>query len=121
MNGEHNTQHTDRHTGGQTALVHTTGGEPSRTDRAVSWVGWHLGELAGIGAPLVLAVTVSPWWAALSGVVAAGWIAHEVHTRTTTPAVQRAVDQGRGKDVVEQGSDVSDVDGRRGMRGGGVA
>jgi hypothetical protein len=65
----------------------------TRTDVAVAWVGWHLGELAGVGVPLLLAATVSGWFALLAAVVAAAWVAHEItHTRTQR-AARRATEQ----------------------------
>jgi hypothetical protein len=44
----------------------------------VQWFGWHLAEVAGVTAPTVLALTVWPWFALLTVVVAVGWVAHEV-------------------------------------------
>lgn len=74
-------------------LVRTTPGMPAidgragqtRTARTVVWLGCHLGELAGVGVPGVLAATVSPWWATLSGAVALVWVAHEYHTHHNRP------------------------------------
>lgn len=57
---------------------------PTRPDpvrdpsRAVQWIGYHLGELAGVAVPAALAVTVSVWFALVAVLVAVGWIAHEV-------------------------------------------
>lgn len=53
---------------------------PTRTDQAVTWVGWHIAELAAIGLPLLLAAWVSWWWVAVSVLAGAAWIAHEVVT-----------------------------------------
>lgn len=50
----------------------------TRSDRVVVWIGWHLGELVGVGVPAVLAVAVHPLWAVPAGLVAAGWIANEI-------------------------------------------
>lgn len=55
-------------------------GLSARTDRVMCWVGWHLGELLGVGVPLVLAVTISGWFVLLSVLVLAGWVAHEERT-----------------------------------------
>lgn len=44
----------------------------------VQWIGWHLGELAGVTAPLVLAVTVATWWAVFAVLVAGAWTANEI-------------------------------------------
>lgn len=57
---------------------------PTRTDQAVTWVGWHIAELAAIGLPLLLAVTVSWWLAGLSVLAGAAWAVHEVTTRRRT-------------------------------------
>jgi hypothetical protein len=60
-------------------------GLSARTDRVVCWVGWHLGELIGVGLPLVLAVYVSGWFVVVSVVVLVGWVAHEVRTVRRPP------------------------------------
>jgi hypothetical protein len=57
--------------------------DKTRTDVAIAWVGWHLGELTAVSVPLVLAATVSGWFALLALLIAAGWVAHEVaHARS---------------------------------------
>lgn len=84
--------------------VRTTPGVPAthgpagqtRTARTVVWLGCHLGELAGVGVPGVLAATVSPWWATLSGAVALVWVAHEY--RTHHPHARRRIAPGTGGD-----------------------
>lgn len=90
---EHNTEHgTGRDAASEAAAgsPHATGRvvarsvregtahRSERTDAVVSWIGWHLGELTGVGVPVVLAVTAHPLWVVPAGLVAAGWIAHEV-------------------------------------------
>ncbi|MTD57814.1 hypothetical protein [Amycolatopsis pithecellobii] len=55
---------------------HTT--NPTRTASAISWAGWHLGEVAGVTVPLGLALTVWDGFYAFSGLAAACWAAHEV-------------------------------------------
>lgn len=47
-------------------------------DTVVSWIGWHIGELAGVIVPGVVALSVTPWAAVVSGIVGAGWAAHEI-------------------------------------------
>jgi hypothetical protein len=47
---------------------------------AISWVGWHTPELVGVLVPGALAATVSPWFAVPAGLVALGWLAHELRT-----------------------------------------
>lgn len=51
--------------------------EGEASDPLVVWVRWHLVELAGVGAPLVLAVTVSWWFAVLAAGAAGAWAAQE--------------------------------------------
>lgn len=64
--------------------VHDGRQTPTRTDQAVTWIGWHIAELAAIGLPLLLAVTVSWWLAGLSVLAGAAWAVHEVTTRRRT-------------------------------------
>ena len=47
-------------------------------DAVISWVGWHTPELAGVLMPSVLAATVSPWFSIAAGLVAVGWLTHEL-------------------------------------------
>jgi hypothetical protein len=59
----------------------------------MSWIGWHIGELAGVIVPGVIALTVTRWAAVVSAVVAASWAVHEVrsarrgHAISTRPAL----------------------------------
>ncbi|WP_236789640.1 hypothetical protein [Amycolatopsis sp. GM8] len=53
----------------------------TRTSRATTWVGWHLAEVVGVLAPLVLALTVWVGFASLSLLVAIVWAVHEYRTR----------------------------------------
>ncbi|MEV5296725.1 hypothetical protein [Amycolatopsis methanolica] len=69
---------------------HTT--NPTRTTRAISWAGWHLGELAGVTAPLGLAMTVWDGFYAVSGLVALSWAAHEVRLFLKQRAIRAAGD-----------------------------
>jgi hypothetical protein len=63
--------------------------------RAVQWIGYHLGELAGVVVPAALAVTVSWWFALLAVLITAGWITHELrlhrHRRALTAAHRQAL------------------------------
>jgi hypothetical protein len=58
----------------------------------VAWLGWHVLELAGVGVPLGLAVTVDGWFAVLAVAAGAGWTGHEIQLARrhralrTTPA-----------------------------------
>ncbi|WP_020673856.1 hypothetical protein [Amycolatopsis nigrescens] len=71
---------------------HQTGepGARTRTDRAVEWVVWHIGELASIGVPLVLAAAVSWWFVVLAVLAGAGWTVHEIRQHRTRPAALAA-------------------------------
>lgn len=62
---------------------------PTRTARATGWIGWHVGELAGVVIPLVLAPTVWPGFYAASGLAAALWALHEVRDRREVRAKAR--------------------------------
>jgi hypothetical protein len=53
---------------------------PAPADTVISWVGWHTPELAGVLVPGVLAATVSPWFSIAAGLVAGGWLTHELRT-----------------------------------------
>ncbi|MPZ86309.1 MAG: hypothetical protein GEV28_40450 [Actinophytocola sp.] len=79
-----------------------------RVDRVVSWIGWHLGELTGIGVPAVLAAAAHPLWAVPAAAVAAGWVAHEVRRarRGTTRAGSRGVAAvGQGDELFGRATD----------------
>ena len=67
-------------------------GLPTRTDTVVSWIGWHLGELTGVLAPAMLAVSVTPWAWVVSGVVGAGWTVHEVRLARQQAAIRAGRD-----------------------------
>ena len=58
----------------------------TRTDQTVRWVVFHAGELTGVLGPLVLAATVTEWFAAVSAAAAILWTAHEVHVARTRRA-----------------------------------
>ncbi|MEU0464999.1 hypothetical protein ABZ215_13430 [Amycolatopsis sp. NPDC006131] len=51
---------------------------PTRTTRAVAWVGYHLLELSGVAVPTALAVFVSPWFALAAALAAVLWAVHEL-------------------------------------------
>jgi hypothetical protein len=61
--------------------IYNNATNPTRTTRAVSWIGWHIGEFAGVVVPLGLAVTVWEGFYAVSGLVALGWAANELRLR----------------------------------------
>lgn len=69
----------------------------TRVDRVVSWIGWHIGELAGVIVPGVVALSVTPWAAAVSGVVGACWAVHEVRLARQ----QAGITAGRDVPVLE--------------------
>jgi hypothetical protein len=101
-----------------------------RTDGALSWIGWHLGELAAVGVPTFLAVTAHPLWTVPALIVAAGWVTHEVQLarrktrtgRTNRADVDGGTEEARPDDSVSPplagptvGPDVSGEEGRRGL------
>jgi urea transporter len=59
----------------------------TKTDKATRWMVWHAGELTGIAVPLVLADTVTAWFALISATVAAGWVANEIRLARQRRAV----------------------------------
>lgn len=64
---------------------------PDRATRVASWVGWHLFEITGVTVPAVVAVSTTPWWWLVSGVVSAGWTANEIRSRKAV-----VIQAGRG-------------------------
>lgn len=54
----------------------------------VSWIGWHIGELAGVIVPGVVALTVTPWAAVVSAVMAVSWAVHEVRLARQQAAIR---------------------------------
>lgn len=95
-------------------------GAPDRATRVASWIGWHLFEITGMTAPAVFAVSGTPWWWLVSGVVGAGWTANEVRTRHRTairagedrPAVTTAAEANGKNETTE------DAAGERGVANG---
>lgn len=89
-------------------------GVPERATRVASWLGWHLFEITGVTVPAVVAVSGTPWWWLVSGVVGAGWTANEVRMRK-----QAAIRAGRDVPATVEpsagtGSEgASSVDGKR--------
>jgi hypothetical protein len=57
-------------------------------DSAVSWFGWHIGELTCVLVPGLVALLVTPWAAVVSVVVAAIWAVHEVRQARRQRAVR---------------------------------
>ena len=53
--------------------------EQQHRTEVCTWAAWHTGELAALGLPSVLAVTVSTWFWAVAALGGAGWAAHELH------------------------------------------
>ncbi|MGE3795964.1 MAG: hypothetical protein AB7I38_18840 [Dehalococcoidia bacterium] len=44
-----------------------------RVRDTVGWVRWHRVELAAVTLPTIAAVTVSPWWVAVTAAVVSRW------------------------------------------------
>ncbi|HJQ48287.1 MAG TPA: hypothetical protein VJ870_18490 [Amycolatopsis sp.] len=63
---------------------------PTRTTRAISWAGWHLGELAGVAVPLALGAGIWDGFYVASVLAALGWAAHEVHLHRRNTARRAA-------------------------------
>jgi hypothetical protein len=63
------------------AQIYENATNPTHTTRAVSWVGWHVGELAGVLFPLGLGATVWDGCYVASVLTALGWAANEVRLR----------------------------------------
>ncbi|GHF10497.1 hypothetical protein GCM10017786_50210 [Amycolatopsis deserti] len=61
--------------------IYNNATNPTRTTRAVSWIGWHAIEFAGVAVPLGLALTVWDGFYAVSGLAALGWAANELRLR----------------------------------------
>ena len=57
---------------------------------ACTWVAWHTGELAALGLPSVLAVTVSTWFWAVAALGGAGWAVHELRQQQRRRALTTA-------------------------------
>lgn len=66
---------------------------PTPTNAAISWVGWHTAELAGVLVPVALAATVSPWFAVPAALVAACWTAHEIRVSGQQQQLRAAVER----------------------------
>jgi hypothetical protein len=67
--------------------------DPGRAhaDAVISWIGWHTPELVGVLVPSVVAATVSPWFSGAAGLVALGWITHELRLAQRHRAVRASV------------------------------
>jgi len=61
---------------------------PTRTTGAVSWIGWHAIEFAGVTVPLALALTVWEGFYAVSVLTALGWVANELRLRRQQRALR---------------------------------
>jgi hypothetical protein len=67
----------------------------TRTDKAVRWVAFHAGELAGLAVPVLLAVTLSAWFGLLAVVASVWWVAHEVRDHRRQQEIRAAADRRR--------------------------
>lgn len=94
-------------------------GEGTRTDRAVSWVGWHIGELFAVGLPLVLAATVSVWCALISVLAGTAWAVHEArHAREQRSVGAEAERRQLAARSAETDASAVEADGERGSAEG---
>ncbi|TKG67523.1 hypothetical protein [Prauserella endophytica] len=86
--------------------------EYTRTDDAVSWVGYHLIELLAVGLPLLLAVTITVWLLPLSVLAAGLWAGHAVQARRArrrqaSAPVQRAETAAPGGESADESEEAS--------------
>lgn len=58
-----------------------------------AWVGWHAVELAALGVPVGLAITVSAWFWALAVLAGAGWVVHEIRQHRRVQTLRSALTQ----------------------------
>ncbi|SFJ76629.1 hypothetical protein SAMN05421835_108184 [Amycolatopsis sacchari] len=63
------------------AALYARVAHPTRTTTVISWLGWHAGELTGIGLPAALAATTWPGFSVLSVLTALAWAGHEARQR----------------------------------------
>ena len=87
---------------------------PSRGTRAASWIAWHAGELAAVGIPAGLALTVSGWIWLVAAVTAGTWAVHEARqirqrnallASSMRPAVTASDDEDNDDSVDAEASD----------------
>ncbi len=74
---------------------------PSRT--VAGWVGWHGGELLGVGTPLVAGWLANGWWLVVSAAVAVWCAVHEVRTRREQTAERATVNAPGAPDAITAG------------------
>ncbi|MEV5296469.1 hypothetical protein [Amycolatopsis methanolica] len=68
--------------------IYTNAKYPTRTTQAVSWIGWHFGELSGVVVPLGLGAAVWDGFYFVSLLTALGWTAHELRLRRQQRALR---------------------------------
>lgn len=64
--------------------------EQQRRTQVTRWVAWHAAELAALGVPALLAITVSAWFWAVAAVAGAGWAVHELRQQRRRKRLQTA-------------------------------
>lgn len=84
-----------------------------RVDRAVSWIGWHIGELVGVIVPGAVALWVTPWAAVVSGGVGVGWAVHEIrlarqHGEVTAGTDVRPLEAGKSEEDASTADEAPD-------------
>lgn len=67
--------------------------EQQHRTEVCTWVAWHSAELAALGTPCVLAVTVSTWFWAVAALGGAGWAVHELRQQQRRRALTTATRQ----------------------------
>ncbi|SNR87411.1 hypothetical protein SAMN06265360_12633 [Haloechinothrix alba] len=73
-------------------------GEATRMDRAVTWLGWHVPELAVLAVPTALAVLVSPWWVVVSVLGVALWVARSARLRARARPTTATTETGEASE-----------------------
>ncbi|MBA0124665.1 hypothetical protein H0B56_03830 [Haloechinothrix sp. YIM 98757] len=79
--------------------------EATRMDRTVTWLGWHLPELAVLAVPTALAVLVSPWWAVASVLGVALWVARSARLRARARPTTNAAPEATEPDEAHTDAD----------------
>ncbi|MFF4595286.1 conjugal transfer protein TraH [Amycolatopsis sp. NPDC001319] len=63
----------------------------TRTEKALVWTVGRFGELAAVGAPVVIGAFTTSWLDLLSAAIAAVWAAHEIRLHRATRSTRAAV------------------------------
>jgi len=64
---------------------------PTRTDRVVTWIGWHFWELCGVAVSTGVAVSVTPWAWFATALITVVWLVHEVRVAREQAPLRAAI------------------------------